>query len=88
VAELTIRLIVDAETGKKDILIGYHSDADALPIEHEDEHRRLVEKLVAGGLVKAEEIGKIKVEREGAGTVAEGPVGTEPQGDRVKQKTT
>jgi hypothetical protein len=87
VAELTIRLIVDAKTGKKDIVIGYHSDSDALPVEHEEDHRRLVEKLIAGGLVKAEEIGKIKVEREASGVVTEGPVGTEPQAERVKQKT-
>ncbi|MFO0878492.1 MAG: hypothetical protein U0840_14225 [Gemmataceae bacterium] len=63
-AEMTIRLFPDPTTGKKNIIISLHSDDDALPIEHEQQHRALVEKLINGGLVKATEIGKISVERE------------------------
>ena len=36
-AELTIRLRKDPETGKHDILIDLKSDEDALPHEHENE---------------------------------------------------
>jgi hypothetical protein len=86
-AELTIRLVVDVTTGKKDIIIGYHSESEALPMEHEEDHRRLVEKLIAGGLVKQEELGKIKVEREGSGVISEGPTEADAQVERVKQKT-
>ena len=63
-AEMTIRLIPDPATGKKNIVIALRSDADALPHEHEQMHRALVEKLVSGGLVKASEVGQIVVERE------------------------
>jgi hypothetical protein len=65
-AELNIRLQIDPETGKKNLIIEYESDSDMLPIEHEEEHRRLVNELVEGGVVKAEELGKVVVKR-GAG---------------------
>ncbi len=63
-AEMTIRLRCDPATGKKDILVSLQSDADALPHEHEQLHRQLVDKLLQGGMIKAKEIGQIIVERE------------------------
>jgi len=63
-AELTIRLRVDPRTRKKDVVISYRSDDDALPLEHEDEHRRLVDQLIEGGALAAAELGEIVVERE------------------------
>ena len=63
-ASLTLSLRIDPATGKKDILIKYESDADALPSEHEEEHRRLVDKLIAGGALMASEVGRILIERE------------------------
>jgi hypothetical protein len=63
-AEMTIRLRCDPATGKKDIVISLRSDEDALPQEHEQRHRALVEKLIDGGLLKAGELGQIVVERE------------------------
>jgi hypothetical protein len=63
-AELTIRLIPDPVTGKKNIIVALRSDADALPHEHEQMHRELVDKLVNGGILKASEVGQIVVERE------------------------
>ncbi len=62
-AEMTIRLQIDPNTGKKDIFIGLHADADALPHEHEQHHRALVERLIEGGLLKASELGQVIVER-------------------------
>lgn len=77
--EMTLRLRINPETGKKDIIISMRSDEDALPHEHEQMHRALVEKLVNGGLLKAEEVGQIVVEREEekapAAPVEAGPVG-------------
>ena len=63
-AELNIRLLIDPDTGKKNLIIEYESDSDMLPIEHEEEHRRLINELVEGGVVKAEELGKVIVKRE------------------------
>jgi hypothetical protein len=73
-AEMTIRLVTDPQTGKKDIVVDLRSDADSLPHEHEQLHRRLVEQLVAGGLVKASEVGQVIIEREEeTGTAAAPP---------------
>jgi hypothetical protein len=78
-----IRLEIDPGTGKRTIVISYESDADALPHEHEEAHRALLEKLFEKGLAKAGDA--IHVEREGeknapAATKEERPT---PQG--VKQ---
>ena len=67
-AELTIRLTIDPHTGKKNVVIAYHSDEDALPMEHEDEHRRLVNQLIEGGALSAAELGTITIERERDGS--------------------
>ncbi len=61
---MTIHLRCDPATGKKDIIIQLESDADALPHEHEQQHRALVDRLIEGGMLKATEVGKIVVERQ------------------------
>ena len=58
-AELTIRLRRDPQTGKHDILVDLKSDEDALPHEHEQMHREAVEKLIG-----KENVGRVIVERE------------------------
>jgi hypothetical protein len=63
-AEMTIRLQIDPDSGKKNIVISLRSDEDLLPHEHEQKHRQLVEKLIQKGLVQAGEIGQIVIERE------------------------
>ena len=63
-AELNIRLQIDPQTGKKNLIIEYDSDSDMLPMEHEEEHRRLINELVEGGMVKAEDLGKVIVQRD------------------------
>ncbi|WP_020473752.1 hypothetical protein [Zavarzinella formosa] len=78
-AELTIRLRKDPETGKHDIIIDLESDADALPHEHENMHREAVEKLLGKGSV-----GKVIVEREGEATPA-APEETGPVEERKAQ---
>lgn len=81
-AELNIRLLIDPKTGKKNLIIEYESDADMLPIEHEEEHRRLVNALVEGGVVKAEELGKVVVQRESGQSVASDAGETEQADER------
>ena len=58
-ADLILRLRVDPATGKRELVIDYTSDADALPIEHEDAHRQLADRVVDGGLRS----GKVEVSR-------------------------
>ena len=62
--EMTIKLRRDPETGKQNILIKLRSDEDALPQEHEQMHRALVDKLINGGILKAGEEGNLIIERE------------------------
>lgn len=78
-AEMTIRLQIDPATGKKDIVVSLSADADALPHEHEQQHRALVDKLVQGGLLKASELGKIVVERDQEEASATDTPRSEPQ---------
>ena len=63
-ATITIRLIVDSSTGKKNVVIAYDSDSDALPMEHEDDHKRIVNKLLEGGTLSAADLGEVIVERD------------------------
>jgi hypothetical protein len=85
-AELTIRLIPDPTTGKRNIVISMKSDQDALPHEHEQQHRALVDKLINGGILKAEEVGTITVTREAEEQEPAAPVGNAPQDQRQAQK--
>lgn len=49
-ADVILRLRVDPATGKRELVIDYTSDAEALPIEHEHAHRAIASRVVAGGL--------------------------------------
>ena len=49
-ADVILRLRIDPATGKRELVIDYTSDADALPFEHEDAHRQLAGRVVDGGL--------------------------------------
>ncbi|MFI5382442.1 MAG: hypothetical protein ACHRHE_24355 [Tepidisphaerales bacterium] len=81
-AEMTIRLRRDPQTGKQDIIISLRSDEDALPHEHEQMHQQLVNKLLEGGVVKAEEVGKVVVERENKEGEPAAPVSNPAQPER------
>lgn len=83
-AELTIRLVTDPQTGKKNIVVRYRSDEDALPLEHEEEHRRLVDRLIQGGAIKAGDAGRVIIEREG-GSAAAGEERSGDQGEREER---
>ena len=85
-AEMTIRLIPDPATGKKNIVVSLRSDADALPQEHEQMHRALVDKLVNGGVLKASEVGQITVDREADAKAPAQPAQTPKQEERTARK--
>ena len=62
-AEMTIKLVYNLNTGKQDVFVDFVSDVDALPIEHEQDHRKVIEKLLGQGILKADEVGDIKINR-------------------------
>ncbi len=81
-AEMIIMLRRDPDTGKQNIIIKLNSDADALPIEHEQLHRELVEKLIG-----KENVGTVIVERESeeepaAVSQTEKPIERQKQGQK------
>ena len=84
-AEMTISLRIDPATGKKDIIVTLRSNPDALPHEHEQRHRALVDRLIEGGLLKASEVGQVIVEREETEKAPAVPTGNEPQKERRAQ---
>ena len=81
-AELLIILRRDPQSGRQNIIVKLDSDPDSLPIEHEELHKRLVEKLVGKG-IPAEDLGEISIEREGSSQPAPKPESNE--GERSKQ---
>jgi FtsH ternary system domain X3-analog len=85
-AEMTIKLQIDPATGKKNIVVSLSSDQDALPHEHEQQHRALVEKLIQGGIIKASELGKIIVQREEETPAPTSPVSEKPAEERRAQQ--
>ena len=85
-AEMTIRLRVNPETGKKDIVVNLRSDEDSLPHEHEQQHRQLVDKLIEGGLVSAGEVGDVVIEREEENATPNTPVSNPEQDERQAQQ--
>ncbi len=80
-AEMIIMLRRDPNTGKQNIIIKLDSDPDALPIEHEQMHRALAEKVLGRKLGDNDEI---IVERESEEQPA-GPVTKPNEPERQKQ---
>lgn len=62
-ALMQIVLKRDPATGKQNIWVKLESEPDALPIEHEQLHRKLVEKLIGAGL-DPDDLGETIVVRE------------------------
>lgn len=62
-AEVTIRMISNPVTGKRDIYIEYESEDDALPHEHEKEHKGIIEQLLGKGILQPDDVGQVKVGR-------------------------
>ena len=86
-ATMTLRLEIDPVSKKKNVWVKLESDSDALPMEHEEQHKRLVEALLAGGTVKPEELGTITISREGQGAaVTEKPNENPAQREGVTTK--
>ena len=80
--EMTIQLRCDPVTGTRDIVVKLHDDDELLRVEHEQLHRKLMDRLIEGGLIKAGEGGKLIVEREGQ--VASNPTPNEIEAEPRK----
>ncbi len=61
--DITIRMQYNLKTGKKDVWIDLVSEADSLPLEHEQDHRRIVEQLLGKGVLQGDELGEVEVRR-------------------------
>jgi hypothetical protein len=84
-AEVTIKFRYNPATGKRELIIGYESDSDTLPHEHEQDHRALAEKLLGQKL--GDDVGNIVVERvRKDGTVIEGEAAREAERQRAAVK--
>ena len=54
------------------VIVGYDSDSSALPMEHEEDHRKFVEQLLEASGISPDEIGDVIVERQEAQSEAGG----------------
>lgn len=75
-AEVTIRLRHNPRTGERVLVIHYESEADALPHEHERDHRALAERLIGRPLA---ELGVDRVLVEAGAGLGEKGVEDAPQ---------
>ena len=69
-AHVTLRLEIDPGTHRRTIVVSYRADEDALPAEHEEQHRALVERVFGR---RAAEESDLRVEREGEAVRDAGP---------------
>ena len=81
-ADLILRLRVDPVSGRREVVVDYTSDSDALPHEHEEEHRRLAGKVVEGGLNSD----KVDVSRPAEEPAAPVTSGEQPVAEPTKQR--
>lgn len=81
-AQMIIMLRRDPKSGKQNVIVKLDSDPDALPVEHEQMHRALVEKLIGKG-INPEDLGEIIIEREPAGQTTE-PAAQPGEAERQK----
>lgn len=80
-AEVTIRFRFDKTTGAKELVIQLDSESDALPHEHERDHRAWAEALLGRAL--DEDIQDVVVERMPKGDVGLGAVEGQPGAARA-----
>ncbi len=89
-AEVTIRLRHNPKTGEREVIIHYESEGDALPHEHERDHRELAEELLGRPLdevLGAASVDRVIVRRNASGEeVAEKLPEAEVAGSRAAEK--
>ena len=78
--DLILRLRVDPATGRREVVIDYTSDSDALPMEHEEEHKRLAQQVID---LRDE---RVEVSRETEAPVTQAPAGETPVAEPTATK--
>ena len=81
--EISIRFRMNMDSGKKDIIIDFEGDEDLMRHEHEKRHRQVIERLVGEGVLQADEVGEVIVEREQPGQQVPNREPEQPQGDQA-----
>ena len=84
--DMTIQLRINPDTGKKDIFVSLSGESDSLPHEHEQQHKRLVDQLIEGGMLNASEVGKVVVEREAGAEIPTVPPSSTPETLYIQRK--
>jgi hypothetical protein len=85
VGSIEIRFRMNMRTGKKDILIDFESDEDAMRHEHERAHKKIIERLVGEGVLTENEAGEIIIQRAAPGQPVASPE-TPRQEGQVQQQ--
>ncbi len=57
-AHVTLQLHIDPVSKKREVRIGYTSDADALPMEHDEDHAAVVRRIVGTAAVTRVQAGE------------------------------
>ncbi|HAZ62253.1 MAG TPA: hypothetical protein DCZ72_01370 [Armatimonadetes bacterium] len=60
--EITVRLVANARTGEREVIVSYESDDDWTQAEHEERHRRIVEALAVQGVISREDEAHVRFE--------------------------
>ena len=73
-AEMVLKLSRDPASGRPLVVVELHSDADSLPFEHEEAHRKILEQLIGKGLIGVGEDAELVITRsDKAGNVLPTP---------------
>jgi hypothetical protein len=71
VPDITIRFRSNPKTGKRELVISYESDSDALAHEHERDHRAMVESLIGAPIGEDTDIVVERLDKSPTGPSAE-----------------
>jgi hypothetical protein len=63
-SKIILTLKKNSEDGKQELLIDYESDGDALPFEHEEDHKDLVNKILESNGLNLSDMDTILVNRQ------------------------
>lgn len=81
-AKIILTLKKNSENGKQELLIDYESDGDALPFEHEEDHKDLVMKILESNGLKLSDMDSISVNRQAVTITQDEQKSKEPEAQR------
>ena len=82
--KVILTLKKNSENGKQELLIDYESEGDALPFEHEEDHKDLVMKVLESNSLNLSDIDSILVNRRAVSLSDDSQKNTEVQSERKK----